>query len=1262
MMGIIYKKKSLFLCFMWLVSSFIGAMDLDVVEAKKSRKRVREDERSFVGVHSMGFASLPKRASHAKIFPQLCKTTLSNYAEGYKGQDGLVAKYGYGYKAGNLVELERIVDYINEILKESSQQITVEVPSFHAISTVEIKEYLKHYDCNIVEKWSQFTRFKKAIKANDNTLTPEAEAFLKEIQDQISAIFSTDVSSFSADKLMGFLESNVQGNSSVSFMVRSTGKEDTETLANAGGNESVPGVGPAIHDISHAMGVVVASYFSKKSLGQRLASATTDQEFNVIFDEEPFMPVLIQRMIGEQSGGAKIYQQIPVSGVMFTQEAEGRTHGITHIQTTYGHNEALVNSLVPVDTYYVDLQGSIHAIVRKKTRRLVPCIMQAAQEQAESCLRFMDNADELICQSSLTSDYLKVLKVIAASIERYYEKPMDVEFVIDRSLCKIFLVQARPIVYKATQQPSYLKDLSKIPDAKYKAVAVGTAGGSLRFITNKSQMIVMKDLPSALNNYLRRKDKRNIECVITEEMAPAISHEATTFRGQGVPVVCVKKINDFSDSNPSPEYPLVVDVQRGVIVQTAVENVKNNVVQNAWFSHPIPLQCSLLVGFQTNKQTVSAFLSRLYESCSVSTTYKQRSLLEFLEVLKEMTKEQHAQASSILLEIIHRVKKYIDENHDAMHSNVQKEFKSIIDHIIESCMYVDQAIQNASTPRSLEVLYAVKFLEAALYQDLTLDVVHGYSYKTALQAYKEDKEVEQLFSDVILKWPAGKYYLMQLMKGAKVAFTEEVRNQWINFIKDIACYGDAKLIVNILHRVNALQEAKIFDIWLNHDFMQYGSGVEHILISLNKDLAQSSAFIAFLTQKRNELEIFNVAKFQEQDCFEKQWRFFNEKILCHFLDGSHFVAHFTETGSLGKKAALVVMKLLVETFDHAIKAVTGAQGYNLEKKIERFGLMLEKFLGLLASWVSLPHSFEYCPGLIGSFGGASFVERKQIWLYNNQENAPGLQKILHDMRARSYPYTLSRAGTEYFLESREEELQVYVKPVREFGYSVQRKPFNVGALALGSESQTEMLAVSMEEFFTVVHQSLLNLVGNLLQSTGLNNMKKPIIVERMQQKLEEINVEGKGLTLIGTALEGTMLSFSYNMPLRQHSGLITLKYALSKQQGNKCILNVLLFGANEAPDTDKKFPRWNVIAELIRDFNERMKFPLEACSIKQTDGGVEFSWDITKEAEHQLVLEGIATIIEQSGEYSIHGAAAGIDEYTGILERIRRWLCARAHR
>src|SRR5690606_16762487 len=127
------------------------------------------------------------------------------------------------------------------------------------------------------------------------------------LTNKISSTFSFD-DAFKTQNLDPLISTILQSNEKL--MVRSTGKEDTKELANAGGNESVSNVSPTAKTILQAIGTVVASYFGKKSLIQRLGAGDTS-----LFDPIPFTPVLLQRMIGEKD------KQIPKCGVMFTEEA-----------------------------------------------------------------------------------------------------------------------------------------------------------------------------------------------------------------------------------------------------------------------------------------------------------------------------------------------------------------------------------------------------------------------------------------------------------------------------------------------------------------------------------------------------------------------------------------------------------------------------------------------------------------------------------------------------------------------------------------------------------------------------------------------------------------------------------------------------------------------------------------------------------------------------------------------------------------------------
>ncbi|MBY0352995.1 dual specificity protein phosphatase family protein [Candidatus Babeliales bacterium] len=225
---------------------------------------------------------------------------------------------GYGYKTGNLQELEKIsraLSILTNLIadKTGSYELKIRVPEFKGISSDSIKAFLLKNGFDIKTRWADFiARFDKAAQdqfKRDQNFSKTFLDNLKVLENDVMAIFNTAATE--PDVVSGIFDFDAQFEVGInetlekikrfksSLMVRSTGKEDTDKLANAGGNESVANVAPQLSEILLAMGVVVGSYFSEKSFMQRLIGGDPE-----LFDE-PFTPVLIQRMVGERIRGIR---------------------------------------------------------------------------------------------------------------------------------------------------------------------------------------------------------------------------------------------------------------------------------------------------------------------------------------------------------------------------------------------------------------------------------------------------------------------------------------------------------------------------------------------------------------------------------------------------------------------------------------------------------------------------------------------------------------------------------------------------------------------------------------------------------------------------------------------------------------------------------------------------------------------------------------------------------------------------------------------
>lgn len=182
----------------------------------------------------------------------------------------------YGNKAANLIELDQLCKEIK------SKNIKIKIPRFFPLSHQLIQSHLATHFASWPTIWKAFLKEQDQHK----TLTTSAIKILKELQKKIIDCFKMHPLN-----LKEITESTLA--SDTLFMVRSTGEEDTVDIANPGGNKSVAAVKSDDIFISSAIGVVVASYLSEKSLMQRLLSGDS-------ITKTPFMPVLLQTMIGER--------------------------------------------------------------------------------------------------------------------------------------------------------------------------------------------------------------------------------------------------------------------------------------------------------------------------------------------------------------------------------------------------------------------------------------------------------------------------------------------------------------------------------------------------------------------------------------------------------------------------------------------------------------------------------------------------------------------------------------------------------------------------------------------------------------------------------------------------------------------------------------------------------------------------------------------------------------------------------------------------
>ena len=363
------------------------------------------------------------------------------------------------------------------------------------------------------------------------------------------------------------------------WMVRSTGREDTEETANAGGNESVSWVPPTAEAMVHAIAEVASSYMNEQSLQQQ-------QVAGVALDQEPFIPVLIQRMRGAVPGEPT--QGRYASGVVFTTEPQGPTPGVVVIDACFGHGSGVVDALAPADTYYCMDDGARYAVIRSKELQVGPI---EAGSGGIPKMGLRSNPSAIWDQPTLSARNLTLIDKVARQAAEFYGRPMDLEFVLDRQTQHLYIVQARPIVHPDTGPGAWID--------RRKALALGLRAIQMKkclvsghqrpvLIRNPAtELVVGKTPKEALDDAIndKRKALPLAAIVDSDEAGRASAHAATTFRQAAIPVLVGSRPPSLN-----PSEGIVVDPQKRTCWVGPVDKLEEALSRShaGMVRHPIP--------------------------------------------------------------------------------------------------------------------------------------------------------------------------------------------------------------------------------------------------------------------------------------------------------------------------------------------------------------------------------------------------------------------------------------------------------------------------------------------------------------------------------------------------------------------------------------------------------------------------------------------------------------------------------------------------
>jgi pyruvate,water dikinase len=248
-------------------------------------------------------------------------------------------------------------------------------------------------------------------------------------------------------------------NSPPSVAVRSSATaEDLPDASFAGQQETFLNV-QGLDDVMVAIKEVFASLYNDRAISYRVHQGFAH--------EDVALSAGIQRMVRSDIGS---------SGVMFTLDTESGFKDAVFITSSYGLGETVVQGSVNPDEFYVhkgNVEAGRSAILRRNLGgKAIKMVYGQADEERVVTVEVPEQARR---QFSLSDEQVESLAQMAITIEKHYQRPMDIEWGLDGDDGKLYILQARPETVESRIDASTVERFKL--EEKGKVIAQGRAIG-----------------------------------------------------------------------------------------------------------------------------------------------------------------------------------------------------------------------------------------------------------------------------------------------------------------------------------------------------------------------------------------------------------------------------------------------------------------------------------------------------------------------------------------------------------------------------------------------------------------------------------------------------------------------------------------------------------------------------------------------------------------------------------------------------------------
>src|SRR4051794_33480164 len=248
-------------------------------------------------------------------------------------------------------------------------------------------------------------------------------------------------------------ESAGDGQSEPSFAVRSSATaEDLPDASFAGQQETFLNV-RGIDAVLQAVREVYASLYNDRAIAYRVHHGFEHESVS--------LSAGVQRMVRSDLGA---------SGVLFTMDTESGFRDAVFVTAAYGLGEGVVQGAVNPDEFYVykpALAAGRPAILKRGVGDKALKMVYTDDPSVGRTTAFVDVEAEERSRLSLSDAQVTELAQHAVTIEAHYGRPMDIEWGLDGSDGRLYILQARPETVRSRESSGRVQ--------RYRVTTPGTA-------------------------------------------------------------------------------------------------------------------------------------------------------------------------------------------------------------------------------------------------------------------------------------------------------------------------------------------------------------------------------------------------------------------------------------------------------------------------------------------------------------------------------------------------------------------------------------------------------------------------------------------------------------------------------------------------------------------------------------------------------------------------------------------------------------------